>query len=458
MNDSRDAVIIDIINDAARQVATGPGRRVAWIRDVWNQIIRNGKSDGMPYEDFKHDLERLYRARKISLAPRPTVRGLQSMEADESELDIDGRLLYLINLPEEHQRSTPRPAQAGDFANSVLEIARSVGPSFGDRKVFIGDIWAQAQHVPEFRAMGEQEFKRRLIAAHQASQLVLSRADLVSAMDPDKVAASETVGNGATFHFVNIEPVKRRNPARRPGKKSLPLVRNPPKWVSEMIAGSYETLEDTVPSQWLPKLTNIESLGSGIAGDTKEYGCGAYGCVFPTLDEHVVMKVTHDDTEAEFAARMSATLVAPICVKYHLVLKLDAEREGHGVYLLWRDSASWVGDLDAYLDEKFDDPNAGDEFTRLVNIQHDAAKMAMVALHRNSPPNVYKPLLNRWERMLRKMAEQDEIPQLAELAAGMLEVYLEQHIAILDVHSGNIGMVGDRWVITDPGHVVVIEQ
>ncbi len=61
------------------------------------------------------------------------------------------------------------------------------------------------------------------------------------------------------------------------------------------------------------------------------------------------------------------------------------------------------------------------------------------------------------------MATQDDIPQLRELAAGMLEVYLEQHIAILDVHHGNLGLFlgedgEDRFLITDPGHVVVIEE
>ncbi len=292
MPDSRDAVIIEIIHDAARQVATGPGRRQAWIRDVWDQIMRNGKADGLVYEDFKHDLERLHRAQLISLAPMPKmVKGMQSVEADESELDVDGRLLYLINIPTSHQMSAP-PASAAtkpdDFATTVLEIARQVGPGFGDRKVFIGDLWKAAQKIPAMRALGEQEFKRRLVAAHRASKLVLARADFVGAMDHDKVAASETVTDGATFHFVVIEPV--RNPARRRNPKRLPLVRNPPEWVTKMIAESYETLEDTVPPQWLPRLTNIERVGDGIAGDTKEYGCGAYGCVFPTLDPNVVLR------------------------------------------------------------------------------------------------------------------------------------------------------------------------
>jgi len=35
-----------------------------------------------------------------------------------------------------------------------------------------------------------------------ASLIVLARADFVAAMDPRMVAASETVTDGATFHFV----------------------------------------------------------------------------------------------------------------------------------------------------------------------------------------------------------------------------------------------------------------
>jgi TRAP-type mannitol/chloroaromatic compound transport system substrate-binding protein len=50
--------------------------------------------------------------------------------------------------------------------------------------------------------MSLPEFKQRLYEAHKSQELVLARADLVAAMDRDKVDASEMNTPYATFHFV----------------------------------------------------------------------------------------------------------------------------------------------------------------------------------------------------------------------------------------------------------------
>jgi hypothetical protein len=41
-----------------------------------------------------------------------------------------------------------------------------------------------------------------LVAAHPRGDLTLTRADLVAAMDPKDVAASETRHLNATYHFI----------------------------------------------------------------------------------------------------------------------------------------------------------------------------------------------------------------------------------------------------------------
>jgi hypothetical protein len=87
----------------------------------------------------------------------------------------------------------------------VVELARS-SPSgrFGDHLVFISHVWRRAhgEHPADFA--DEPLFKERLAAAHQAGLLKLSRADLVEAMDPRDVSASEVALQGATFHFVRL--------------------------------------------------------------------------------------------------------------------------------------------------------------------------------------------------------------------------------------------------------------
>jgi hypothetical protein len=87
---------------------------------------------------------------------------------------------------------------------------------FGDRKVFIASLWTQMLSI-EARTGGTltqgatiEHFKAWLLRARRLTRdgtedsaplMVMCRADLVAAMDPASVAASETLADGATFHF-----------------------------------------------------------------------------------------------------------------------------------------------------------------------------------------------------------------------------------------------------------------
>jgi hypothetical protein len=72
---------------------------------------------------------------------------------------------------------------------------------YGDEKVFIASLWdAIARDAPA--EMDLPRFKRWLLDANAKQAVVLARADLVGAMDPAQVAASEIVDRGASFHFV----------------------------------------------------------------------------------------------------------------------------------------------------------------------------------------------------------------------------------------------------------------
>lgn len=65
---------------------------------------------------------------------------------------------------------------------------------FGDRKVFIAAVADTTDDV----AMAALDDCRR------AGLLTFARADLVAAMDPELVAASEWSLDGATYHFVVV--------------------------------------------------------------------------------------------------------------------------------------------------------------------------------------------------------------------------------------------------------------
>lgn len=231
------------------------------------------------------------------------------------------------------------------------------------------------------------------------------------------------------------------------------LVSNPA-WLTTAIADVYDVIQSKVPPEWLPKLDAEGKRGSLVA-TMKELGCGAYGCVIPTLDPSVVLKATTDTTETEFAAKLGQTLVVPVVVEYYMVVALSARWNDRRISLLWRESADEVGNIGdvAY------GPGNGDRALELIAQQHRAASRVLMAIKNGAKSMaVLGSLFEQWVASLDKMASMSE---LAYVASGMKKVWLEQHIFLSDTHEGNLGLCKrgrDRqWVITDPGNVVVVE-
>ena len=249
----------------------------------------------------------------------------------------------------------------------------------------------------------------------------------------------------------DIVPVRLQLVEREPGVETYSI--NPhdnPAWVTKIIARHFEELEDEVQPKWLPKLTKPTASAGKFVAAMKEYGCGAYGCVLPTLDPGVVLKLTTDDTEAEFAHDMAAKLTAPIVVRYHLVRALPDKYRGRDAYLLWRDSAEMVGDVVVAVSERGGDGIAAED---AIWRQHRAAQKAFDALHKGRPA---EKLIKEWEVAARTMGE--KVPELRELADGMITNLHKDKVFMGDVHSGNIGRVNGRWVVVDPGHVAVLQD
>ena len=239
-----------------------------------------------------------------------------------------------------------------------------------------------------------------------------------------------------------------------PNPRIAGFVPNPPAWVTAALAQGYETLEHTAPSRWMPALTRVSARGGKLSAALAEFGCGVYGCVMPTLDPKVVLKVTSDETETAFAADLAPTLVAPICVTYHMVADLEGVyRDGFQVSLLWREAADQVGKLRDVL---------GRRAEKLIDDQHEAAQIAYRAIDKRQSEQMRRARISHWLEMCERMATQVEIPELRALGAGLVEVYEKQRIVFGDVHAGNLGVVTrdgvQSWVITDPGHVAVVED
>lgn len=245
-------------------------------------------------------------------------------------------------------------------------------------------------------------------------------------------------------------------PPRHTHRRSLPLVQNPA-WADPVLVAAYENLIEThaVPAAWAPKFTDLQAEGARVAGQFREFGCGTYGCVYPTLDDNVVLKITTDSTEFEFATRLSAMLVAPVCVHYLRAFTTNSRHKNSQICMLWRESAFNVGKLADAVSERGGDGHAALE---LVQNQWRLAQVALKAIWRDAD-DVAGPLAD-WALSLEEMADQTGVPELQAVGAGMLSVYRQQDVFFGDVHVGNLGQVsrdeGTVWVITDPGNIVVL--
>lgn len=245
-----------------------------------------------------------------------------------------------------------------------------------------------------------------------------------------------------------LDELPQKNPPR------AGFVMNPP-WVTKALADSFEVLNEKVPARWLPQLASVTRSGKSIVADLIEYGCGSYGCVLATLDPRTVLKVTSDETESEFAARIANNLVAPICVDYRMVVRLSQRHEGRTIHLLWRESAENVGEIDHVLDR-------GHTVAVAIDKQHRAAQQAFAVFMQTSSSlkfaNAALRYVDDWLEAVRDMG--GKVPELEDLADGLLKVWERQKILFGDIHAGNLGLVtrnGEKkWVITDPGNIAVI--
>jgi len=177
---------------------------------AWQQLALSGKPKRCPPEIRAVFLQRelgteagppdrllrLFVARQLG-APRAELRALRDalVRAWLEGRELDGRNDAIAAAPAD----SPAPA----FADDVRDVARAATHGrFGDRKVFISSVWDALRCQPTWSTLTLDDFKARLVRAHQAGDVVLARADAVSTMNPELVTASETRADGASFHFI----------------------------------------------------------------------------------------------------------------------------------------------------------------------------------------------------------------------------------------------------------------
>jgi hypothetical protein len=291
--------------------------------------------------------------------------------------------------------------------------------------------------------------------AEPGTQYLVYDAALMEQLAGDLEIESEATARGRELEFTpgrRISQIPGAETEDESAKRFGMIELNPknnPAWVTSLLAKHFEFLEGKVPAKWLPKLTKTKAKRGKLTAAMKEYGCGVYGCVLPTLDPKVVLKITTDDTEAQFADKLANDLTAQVTVVYHLIAGLPEKHKGRNTYLLWRDSADRVGEINKVVEEGGGDGNLVEA---AVDDQHKAAQQVYVALMEGKPA---LKLIETWKKATLAMGR--KVPELAELADGLITNLIENKVFMGDIHAGNIGRVDGRWLVVDPGNVAVLE-
>lgn len=350
----------------------------------------------------------------------------------------------------------------GHHEGSVPELMEYIASSLtqyqpvGDAEVIAWtstpDFEVGSRRVAYVQALNQIGYLSSHVASHDDRAVLREAMSRAQRMDDVEKAT-------AFLERVISAHTPRKNPGRPPialRERDFDLIENPTPWVTQLLAAHYTELEEKVPPAWLPKIAKTRAVGTTFTGELSEFGCGAFGCVLPTLDPKVVLKVTSDESEAEFAIKLAETLPTPVCTAYFMVIDLvgktrgprsGVRTDGRGakVYLLWREEARKVGQIDKVV---------GQHAEAAIHRQHAAAMEAFLALQNGQDATEH---LKRWTVACANM---QAIKELAFVSDGLLRAYSETGVFISDVHGGNLGLCTrnghDTWVITDPGNVVVL--
>lgn len=215
-----------------------------------------------------------------------------------------------------------------------------------------------------------------------------------------------------------------------------------------------------------------------------EYGAGHYGAVYPTQMPGIVCKITTDKSEAQFVANAISIGNWPEgIVKYYAIFQFkDKKYKRRPVYILWRDEVD-----PPQLTHAKDDQDRK-MITMVHNVKDIAAWMrGMLLKGKREIPEDYPDYMQfdindfaRPSRALMWTCDFRRVSRPYKLAAGMealrwgmrdqmdwsyafnpggaMWFYLENGMLLADVHSNNIMMGKDGWVISDPGHMIELDN
>lgn len=131
-------------------------------------------------------------------APRADLRALREA--------LVRRWLVGASLDPESRSAAVDEHEVRRLAAAVHAIStRLVRHTRDGRKILIADVMRELRLESEFRSLPRSVLETRLVEAHKAGLIALSRADLVASIDPVALRESEVAHLDARYHFVERE-------------------------------------------------------------------------------------------------------------------------------------------------------------------------------------------------------------------------------------------------------------
>lgn len=260
-------------------------------------------------------------------------------------------------------------------------------------------------------------------------------------------------------------------------------------WIDNIFTRLWPRLEAAAPDKkWMPNVDRASRARIVV----QEYGCGLYGCVMPTHDPGIVIKLTSDPSEAWFVSVAMQLGGWPSgIVRYYAAFAIpEATFRGRPVYALWRDEAYRVGTRQTILQlrpgtaEHRELRSMLEHLTRYKSLAEDILKRLKMA-----GPDSRWLLLDDAKKEAKRLPAAPDIRNLrggARIAGVLLllksveeemiydstmkhlgaalRFYRERGMLLADVHGGNVGHrnvndgILDGIIITDPGRAVALEK
>lgn len=146
---------------------------------------------------------------RLSVPPPPSLEPSTEITAILTQLSphgVSALVAFARKLRDEERLRGARPPLAvlspRDFVARVHQAANAVTIGVLDGRVFLSAVYKVLEERGDASGLSLADFKDRLLTAHRAGLLALSRCDKIERIDNAMLAASEIRHLGSMFHLL----------------------------------------------------------------------------------------------------------------------------------------------------------------------------------------------------------------------------------------------------------------